>query len=87
MRVRLHSPLDKILAPVRELDVPGPVPLSTVLQMLQEEAPGFACYGGFTPGSEQPYGLLAWRNQELLFLNDMLDPEDEVEMIPMVAGG
>ena len=87
MKIQLFPPLDKILTPSKQLDVPGPISVADLLRILQEEAPRFARYGGFGHGDTQPRGLLVWRDRELLTLKDMLAPDDEVEMIAMVAGG
>jgi len=64
-----------------------PVSVAEVLRGLCEQTPALRPFAGFGSGDKQPYGLLVWRNRELLTLDDMLRPEDEVEMIPMVSGG
>ncbi len=87
MKITFFPPLDKILDPMRELDIPGPISVAETLQVLWDETPDFTPYAGFSRGDTHPRGLLVWRNRKLLTLDDMLDPDDEVEMIAMVAGG
>jgi len=87
LKIKTRAPLDKIIGAVKELTLQNPVPLSDLLRMLMEEAPELKPYAGFRPGDVQPYGLLVWRGAKLLTLTDMVHPTDELEMIPMVAGG
>jgi hypothetical protein len=72
---------------VKEVTLPHPASLANLLRFLVEEKPELKPYAGFRPGDVQPYGLLVWRDQELLTLSDIVNPMDELEMIPMVAGG
>ena len=87
LKIKFFPPLDKIVTPVRELNVPGPISVAEVLQVLREETPDFTPYAGFNRGDTHPRGLLVWRNRKLLTLDDILNPDDEVEMIAMVTGG
>lgn len=87
MKIRTHAPLDKIMGPAKELTFQTPIPLSDLLRFLMEETPELKPYAGFRPKDVQPYGLLVWRGGKLLTLSDVVNPMDELEMIPMVAGG
>ncbi len=87
LKIKFSPPLNRILGPVRELDFSHPVSVAKVLQLLREQTPAFAPYAGFGPKDKQAYGLLVWREGNLLTLDDILAPTDEVEMIVMVAGG
>jgi hypothetical protein len=87
LKVRLYPPLDRMVGPSREMHFDRPVSVAEVLRLLTDEVPDFARYAGFGPGDVQPYGLLVWRNNKVLKLSDALQPNDEVEMRLMVAGG
>jgi hypothetical protein len=71
----------------REVAFPNPAPLADLLRFLMEQEPALKPYAGFGPRDVQPYGLLVWRGGEFLTLSDTVNPTDELEMIPMVAGG
>jgi len=75
------------MRPVRKLGASCPISLAEALRMLCDQTPAFKPYAGFDIGDKQPYGLLVWRDKKLLTLEDMLMPEDDLEMIVMVAGG
>ncbi len=87
MKIETRAPLDRILGPLKEVDLPHPFTLGDLLRLLSEEAPELKPYAGFGPNDVQPYGLLVWRGGKLLTLADIVNPMDELEMIPMVAGG
>ncbi len=87
MNIRFSPPLDSIMGSMRHLAVTHPVSVAEALRMLQDQTPALRPYAGFGDGDKQPYGLLVWRGRELLDLKDILTPEDELEMIAMVAGG
>ena len=87
MQIKTLPPLDRILGSVKEVDLALPAPLGNLLRILVEETPELKPYAGFGPGDVQPYGLLVWREGKLLTLADIVNPLDELEMIPMVAGG
>jgi hypothetical protein len=87
MKIKLHTPLDQIMGPVRELAMEHPVSLADLLHSLTEATPGLAPYAGFGPTDVQPYGLLVWRDGKMLTLADILNPTDELEFIVMIAGG
>ena len=83
----MRAPLDRMLGPFKEVNLPHPSPLGDLLLLLVEETPDLKPYASFGPKDVQPYGLLVWRNGKLLTLSDMVNSVDELEMIPMVAGG
>jgi len=87
MKIRFSPPLDKIMDPTRALDSPRPVRVAHVLRIMAEQTPAFAPYAGFTCGDKHAYGLLVWRDGNLLELEDIVEPNDALEMIAMVAGG
>ncbi len=87
MKIKMHSPLDQIVGRVKEVQVTHPISLADLLRSLAKETPVLAPYLGFGPKDVQPYGLLIWRDGKLLTLVDVLNPMDDLEMIPMVAGG
>ncbi len=83
----MRAPLDRILGPFKEVSLSQPSTLGGLLRILVEETPELKPYAGFGPGDVQPYGLLVWRDGKVLTLSDIVNPMDELEMIPMVAGG
>ncbi len=87
MKIKMRAPLDRILGPIKEINLSCPSALGDLLRFLAEETPDLKPYAGFGPKDVQPYGLLVWRNGKMLTLSDIVNPEDELEMIPMVAGG
>ena len=87
MKVKFRAPLDRMLGSGREVSLRDPATLANLLQILAEETPELKPYAGFSPGDVQPYGLLVWRGGKLLTLSDVVNPMDELEIIPMVAGG
>lgn len=87
MKIKMYSPLDRIVGRVKEVTFAHPISLADLLRSLTEEIPVLAPYSGFGPKDVQPYGLLIWRDGKLLTLADILNPTDELEMIPMIAGG
>jgi hypothetical protein len=87
LKIKMHPPLDRILGPVKEVFLPGSISLAELLRQLTEEAPGLAPYSKFGPKDVQPLAVLVWRQGKLLTLADTLNPADELEMIPMIAGG
>ena len=87
MKIKFSAPLNRIFGPIKVLDFSHPASVADVLRLLLEQEPDFAPYAGFSSGDKHPWGLLVWREKNLLTLSDMVTPEDEVEMIVMVAGG
>ena len=87
MKIKMHSPLDQIVGQVKEVSLAHSISLADLLRSLADETPVLAPYAGFGPKDVQPYGLLIWRDGKLLTLVDILGPTDDLEMIPMVAGG
>jgi hypothetical protein len=87
LKIKMHSPLDQIVGQVKEVSLAHPISLADLLRSLADETPVLAPYAGFGPKDVQPYGLLIWRDGKLLTLVDILNPTDDLEMIPMVAGG
>ena len=83
----MRAPLNRMLGPFREVNLPHASTLGDLLRFLVEETPELKAYAGFGPKDVQPYGLLVWRGGKLLTLSDIVNPTDELEMIPMVAGG
>ncbi len=83
----MYSPLDRIVGRVKEVSLAHPISLADLLRSLAKETPVLEPYSGFGPGDVQPYGLLIWRDGNLLTLADIVNPTDELEMIPMIAGG
>ncbi len=87
MKIKFLAPLNQIFGSAKELDFVHPVSVAELLRFLQDQAPAFTTYGGFGPGDKHPYGLLVWRQHHLMTLDEMLDPNDELEMVPMAGGG
>jgi hypothetical protein len=87
LKIKMCAPLDRMLGPFKEMNLPHPSTLGDLLRLLVKETPALKPYAGFGPKDVQPYGLLVWRNGKLLTLSDMVNSVDELEMIPMVAGG
>ena len=87
MRIKFFAPLNRIFGPIKELEFPNPVSVAEVLSLLRDQEPDFALYAGHSPADKHAWGLLVWRGKNLLNLNDILSPDDEIEMIIMVAGG
>jgi molybdopterin converting factor small subunit len=87
LKIKVRAPLDKIMGPVKEVSLQNHASLADVLRILVKESPELKAYAGFGPSDVQPYGLLVWRSGKLLTLSDIVNPMDELEMIPMVAGG
>jgi molybdopterin converting factor small subunit len=83
----MRAPLDRIMGPLKEVSLKHPTSLADLLRILAEESPELKPYAGFGFKDVQPYALLVWRDGELLTLMDSVNPNDEVEMIPMIAGG
>lgn len=87
MVIKWFVPLDRLFGPVTRLELPGPIRVADLLARLVAEKPEFRPYGHFDPGDKQPHGLIVWRKGQALSLDETLSPDDELEMIIMVAGG
>lgn len=87
MKIKWLPPLDRMFGQQSELPLSGSTRLTEVLTELMSGQPGFEPYAKYGPGDTQPYGLMVWRQGEILTLNDHLQDHDEVEMIVMVSGG
>jgi hypothetical protein len=87
LKIKMYPPLDQIVGQVKEVSLAHPISLADLLRSLADETPVLAPYSGFGSKDVQPYGLLIWRDGKLLTLADILNPTDELEMIPMVAVG
>ena len=87
MKIKMRAPLDRITGPLKEVPLKHPTSLADLLRILAEESPELKPYADFGPKDVQPYALLVWRGGKLLTLTDIVSPSDELEMIPMVAGG
>lgn len=83
----MRAPLDHFMGPLKEVPLKHPVSLADLLRSFAEESPEFRAYAGFGPKDVQPYALLVWRDGDLLTLMEIVNPDDELEMIPMIAGG
>jgi hypothetical protein len=79
--------LDKLFGAVKEQHFSQSLSVGDLLRALGREMPDFTRYAGFGPKDKHPYGLLVWRDRGLLTLEDILDPNDEIELIVMVTGG
>lgn len=87
MLIKWFPPLDRIFGPQTEYEAARPLALRTVLIDLRETEPDFLPYANFGPEDRQPYGLMVWRSGQVLGLDDPVGPDDELEMIIMIAGG
>jgi hypothetical protein len=87
LKIKMYPPLDQIVGRVKEVSLAHPISLADLLRSLTDEMPVLSPYAGFGPKDVQPYGLLIWRDGRLLTLAEILNPTDELEMIPMIAGG
>ena len=87
MKVKWYPPFDQYFGGVSDILLSKPISLREMLSKLQEEEPAMKPYARFGIEDKQPHGLMAWRKGEVLSLDDMLQPEDEIEIIIMVAGG
>jgi len=87
VKIKWLPPLDRLFGPENTVSLPEGTTVAQLLTDLTGKEPDFAPYGGFGPNDRQPFGLLIWRSGQMLTLADELGPEDEVEMIAMVAGG
>lgn len=87
MRLKWLPPLDRIFGPESNISPASQIRLADLLLELIGQEPEFEPFGGFGQGDTQPYGLLVWRQGQVLNLKDTLQPEDELEMIVMVSGG
>ena len=61
--------------------------MKRVLVQIGEKEKDMAPYVRFSPEDRQPHGLMVWRRGEVLGLDDVVEPDDELEMIIMVSGG
>ncbi len=87
MKITTRAPLDRILGLFKDVNISKSATLGELLRLLMEETPELRPYASFGPKDVQPYGLLMWRDGKVLTLSDIVNPMDELEMIPMVAGG
>jgi hypothetical protein len=87
LKIKMWAPLDRIMGQLKNVTVQDPLAVADLLHLLASESPDFLPYAGFGPKDVQPYALLVWRGGKLLTLTDIVNPTDELEMIPMVAGG
>ena len=87
LKIKMHPPLDRISGPVKEIPLSEPISLAELLRNFTKEAPGLAPYSKFGPKDVQPLAVLVWRQGKLLTLADKINSADELEMIPMIAGG
>ena len=87
MKIKWFNPLDRFFGPRSEVNPTVPMTVGQLLTHLAEKQPKFTPFARFSPGDKQPHGLMVWRGGQILSLTDVLNPEDELEMIIMVAGG
>ncbi len=87
MNVKWYPPFDQYFGKKSEVPLDGPVSLKSILIQIREKEEAMEPYVRFSPEDRQPHGLMVWRRGEVLGLDDMVQPEDELEMIIMVAGG
>ena len=87
MKIRFHPPLDRLAGGSREMDFSHPVSVADLLRLLKRKMPFLVPYIGFSPPGKQAHGILIWKGQKLLELDDMLLPNDCIEIIVMAAGG
>ncbi len=87
MKVKWFPPFDQYFGGISEISLSEPVSLRVLLSQLQEKEPAMEPYARFSDEDKQPHGLMVWRQGQVLALDDMLRPEDEIEVIIMVAGG
>ncbi len=87
MQVKWFPPFDKYFGKVSEIHLDRPISLREMLSRLPEEEPAMEPYARFSPEDKQAHGLMVWRKGRVLALDDTLRPEDELEVIIMVAGG
>jgi len=87
LEITFRPPLDRLAGAGMELSFTRPVSLVEVLNCLIETVPDLAPYAGFNDGGKQAFGLLVWRDRQLLSLDDVILPVDKIELIVMAAGG
>jgi len=87
LEITFRPPLDRLAGAGMELNFSRPVSLVEVLNYLKETVPALAPYAGVSDGAKQAFGLLVWRNRQLLSLDDVILPADKIELIVMAAGG
>ena len=87
MQVKWFPPFDQYFGKVSEIRLDGPVLLREMLLRLSQDEPAMEPYAKFGDEDRQAHGLMVWRKGQVLALDDTLQPDDELEIIIMVAGG
>ena len=85
--IKWHSPLDRIMGPVTEVDLDGPTPVKVLLSNLRDQKPELKKFVRFESGDTYAWDLLVLRNSETLTLSDRVEPGDMVEVLVMMEGG
>ena len=87
MKVEWYPPFDQYFGKKSEIPLTERISLREMLIRIREEESFMEPYARFSDEDRQPHGLMVWRKGEVLALDDMLQPDDELEIIIMVAGG
>ena len=88
MEVRFFKPFDEIAGTSAiRLKVLGPTPVRGLLKRLEEEILSFKPYVKMEGDEEQFFFMILVRGGEILKLDDLVEDEDVVKVLPPISGG
>jgi molybdopterin converting factor small subunit len=88
MRVRFFKPFDEISGrDEMDLDLKGPVQVKEVLGAIEKKVPTFQRYLRKEKDEVLNFFVVLVRGDEILKLNDWVQDQDTVKVLPPISGG
>ena len=88
MRVRFFKPFDEISGrDEMDLDLKGPVQVKEVLGAIEKKVPTFQRYLRKEKDEVLNFFVVFVRGDEILKLNDWVQDQDTVKILPPISGG
>jgi len=88
MKVRFFKPFDEISGrDEMDLDLKGPVQVKEVLGAIEKEVPTFQRYLRKEKDEVLNFFVVLVRGDEILKLNDVIQDQDTVKVLPPISGG
>ncbi len=88
MKVRFFKPFDEISGrDEMDLDLKGPVQVKEVLGAIEKKVPTFQRYVRKEKDEVLNFFVVLVRGDEILKLNDWVQDQDTVKILPPISGG
>jgi hypothetical protein len=87
MKIRLYSPFNHICGSELDIKIKGPISLKKLICILSSKYSGFEKYALKKNDEELWAHMLVLKNGGAIRLDDKIDPDDYIHILPLASGG